>query len=98
VLNIGAGTAVSGSATLLHALPPGPCTVLLSNAGTATPVYVGLGTALTTSNGFAVPSGVTPVVVPVYAGAGGSSLYAITAGGLATVGWVVSQPSGGTGF
>jgi hypothetical protein len=91
-----AGTAVTTSS--LIRVPPGPATVLLANAGTASTAYVGAGTATTTGNGFPVPSGlVPPVIVPVYAGAPSGTWSVVCAAGSASVAWIISDPSGGTG-
>ena len=96
MITSGQGTA-GATASRLCGVPPGPATLLLSNAGTASPVYVGMGTGVTTANGFPVPSGVVPVVIPLYAGSAGGSLYAATASGSASVGWLITSPTGGTG-
>jgi hypothetical protein len=101
VIVTGQGTAVAGSATYLTTLPAGPCCLLLSNAGTASPVYIGQsgGTAgTTTGNGFPVPAGQVPVAIPGYLGAGPARLYAITASGQASIGWLLSTATGGTGL
>jgi hypothetical protein len=86
--------AASGSATSLCVVPPGPCTVILSNTGGAT-AYVGVaatGGTLTSSNGFPLPSGGYPVPLPGYAGAKGGTLSVVTAGtNSSTVGWIVSR-------
>jgi hypothetical protein len=90
--------AVGGAAKALFAVPPGPCTILLANAGTAATAYVGLGTGLSASNGFPVPSGlVPPVAFPGYAGASGGTLYGLSGSGTTSVAWIVSSASGGTG-
>lgn len=87
------------SATSLIRLPPGPATVLLAaSAGT---VYVGVynsaGT-LTTSNGFPVVAGaVPPVVFPVYPGNPGEQLACVVASGTASLSWIVTSATGGTG-
>jgi hypothetical protein len=92
-----AGTVVS-AASFIH-VPAGPCTVVLANAGTTATVYVGTGTNATTGNGFPVPSGlVQPVTVPVYAGCAASTWSVVCASGTATVAWIISDPSAGTGF
>ncbi len=88
---------VSATASRLCPIPPGPASLLLSNAGTASPVYVGPGTGVTTTNGFPVPASVVPVVIPVFAGSQGGSLYAVTASGFAYVGWLITNPTGQTG-
>ena len=90
--------AVGGAAKALFAVPPGPCTILLANAGTAATAYVGLGTGLSASNGFPVPSGlVPPVTIPGYQGSQGGPLYAVAGAGTAVLAWVISTPSGQTG-
>jgi hypothetical protein len=91
-----AGTAVTSSS--LFAVSPGPATLLLANAGTAATVYAGPGTNVTTTTGFPVPSGlVAPVTVPVYPGTPGGLWSVVCASGSASVAWIVSSPSGGTG-
>jgi hypothetical protein len=79
-------------------MPPGPCTVVVSNTGPVT-VYVGAGSAVTSGNGFPLASGAPPVAIPGYPGGGGSRLSVVTGAGTATstVGWIVSSASGGTG-
>jgi hypothetical protein len=90
------GTAVTTAS--LFPVPPGPATLILANNGTAATVYVGPGTNVTTSNGFPVPSGlVAPVVIPVYAGAAGATWSVACSAGTATLSWIVSDPSAGTG-
>jgi hypothetical protein len=87
-------TAGTASALLCH-VPAGPCQVVLSNAGTVA-AFVGFGTAVTSSNGFPVPSGqVAPF--PGFPGGAGQQLAVVTAAGSAPVGWLVSSASGGTG-
>lgn len=96
MITSGQGT-VGATAARLCPIPPGPASLLLSNLGTASPVYVGPGTGVTTTNGFPVPSGVVPVVIPLYTGSQAGNLYAITASGAANVGWIVTSPTGQTG-
>lgn len=92
-----AGTAVTAAS--LFRMPPGPATVLLANAGTAGTVFVGAGTGVTTANGFPVVAGaVSPLTVPVYPGAPGGTWSVVCALGSATLSWIISDPSGGTGF
>jgi hypothetical protein len=94
----GAGTAgtVVTSSSLLR-VPPGPATLLLANNGSAGTVFVGAGTNVTTA-GFPVPAGaVSPVVVPLYAGSPAGTWSAVVASGSATLAWIISDPSGGTG-
>jgi hypothetical protein len=99
VITSGAATAGTGiTAGSLIRVPPGPATLLLANSGTAAVAYAGAGTNVTAAGGFPVPSGaVSPVVVPVYAGAPAQTWSVITSAGTATVAWIISDPSGGTG-
>jgi hypothetical protein len=96
-VSTGQVTAGSGSA-LLCIMPPGPCSVSVSNAGTAQ-VWVAAGSVASTGNGFPVPSGLV-VTFTGYQG-GGSPLSVVTGAGsatAATVGFFVSSPSGQTGL
>jgi hypothetical protein len=91
-------------------VPPGPCTVALSNNGTASPVWVGAGGtvvagpasgvgSISAGNGFPLPSGaVSPMVFQGYQGSKGVQLVAAVTSGSATVGWIVSTATGQTGF
>lgn len=90
-----AGTASSQ----LCVIPPGPCTVIVSNAGTAATVWAGTaGTVIPGlgGNGFPLPSGV-PVAIPVYRGSAGGILNMATSSGTASVGWMVCTAYGQTG-
>ena len=93
------GQGTISASKLMLTIPPGPCTVLLSNLGTASTVYVGIGgTAVTSAQGFPVPSGlVPPVTIPGYQGSQGGPLYAVAGAGTAVLAWVISTPSGQTG-
>ena len=80
---------LTGSSQDLVAVPPGPCTLLVSNTGGAT-VYVGPGT-VTAANGFAIPDGAPPVAVPGFLGSRGTQVNVIgTAAD--TVCWMLSTP------
>lgn len=95
MLTGGQVTAGTASALLGPGVPPGPCSVVLSNAGSVT-VFVGFGTSATVSDGFPVPSGqVAPFAG--WQGSKGSPLSVVTSSGSAVTGWLVSTPSGGTG-
>lgn len=90
------GQVTAGTAsTHLCSVPPGPCQVVLSNSGTVA-AFVGFGGTVTASDGFPVPSG---GVAPFsgYPGGAGQQLSVVTASGSASVGWLVSSASGGTG-
>jgi hypothetical protein len=85
---------VPAGGTALCPLPPGPASVTVSNAGTAT-IYLGAGTASpSVLSGMPVPSGGI-FTFQLYPGGGGSTLRAVaSAGGSSTCGFVVSQSSG----
>ena len=88
---------VGATAVLLCQIPTGPASLLLSNLGTATPVYVGQGTNLSATNGFPVPSGVTPVVIPLYGGTAAGAMYVVTAGvsaGAGKIAWILTSATG----
>jgi hypothetical protein len=95
VITSGQGAAGTVSSVLTR-VPPGPCMVMLSNAGTASPVYVGAGSAVTVTNGFPLPSG-APVAFAGYAGSGAIPLSVICSSGSASVGFFISSATGGTG-
>lgn len=90
-------SAGSVSSTLCQ-MPPGPCMLAVSNPSAVT-VYLGTaGTVLTTSNGFPVPSGQS-VAWAGYQGDKGGAVGVIAASGSANaVGFLISNPSGQTGF
>lgn len=83
----------SGSASTLCLVPPGPCTVILANSGTAT-AWVGFltgGGTQTASNSFPLSTSGYPVSFPGYAGGHGGTLSVITASGSTSVGFIVSR-------
>ena len=97
---------IGTASTTLVVVPPGPCMVVLSNNGTASPVWVGAGatvvagtagTAVGSGNGFPVPSG-APVAFAGYQGDKGSTLVAATSSGVASVGYLISTATGQTGI
>lgn len=87
-----AGTA----AVALLTVPAGPCFVMVQNVGTAT-AYVGPGT-VTAANGFPIPTGIGPIAFPGYQPSPAQALTVCSASGSVTVGYLISQPSGGTGL
>lgn len=103
-LTTGQVTIGTVSATLC-VVPPGPCMVVLSNNGTASPVWIGAGTSVTagvagtagTGNGFPVPSG-APVAFACYQGDKGSTLVAACSSGSASIGYFISTSTGQTGL
>lgn len=89
-----AGTVVNPSS--LFTVPPGPATLLLSSsAGT---ILVGSGTNVAANNGFPVVATANqPVTIPVYPGNPRQTWSAFAPGGTATLSWLISAPTGGTG-
>jgi hypothetical protein len=89
-------------AAFLCNVPAGPCLVTITNdSASANSAYVGItppGTAssLTTANGIPVPAGQS-LVFARYKGDGPRSLSVITSG-TASVGFLISSASGGTGY
>lgn len=80
---------VGVSAVKLVDVPPGPCTVTLSNTGTVA-VSVGTANTVTATNGFAIPpNGV--VNIPGNPGSAPVSLWGIAASGTNAVGVLVSS-------
>jgi hypothetical protein len=102
MLSIGQVTATSTAATLCH-VPGGPCLVTITNDSlSATTAYIATATAstaytFTSSNGIPVPAGQS-LVFANYPGSGGATLSVITASTTATVGFLISGASGGTGL
>lgn len=81
---------LTGSAQEFVVVPPGPCTLIISNTGGAA-VTVGTGSNLTTGNGITIPNNAPPVAVPGYPGSAATQLYVIgTAAD--TVCWMLSTP------
>jgi hypothetical protein len=87
---IACSQAIVGTApTLLCSVPPGPCSVTVTNAATAVTVYLGTGSAVTTTTGAPLPAG-QAVTVHGYPGSRGASLYAV-AGAPAAAGVFISS-------
>lgn len=81
-------------------IPAGPGAIAFSNSGTST-AYIGCGgTGVTTGNGFALASGASPPIIPLYPGSPGGTVYATTGagGGSGVVSWVLSTSAGQTGL
>lgn len=107
MLAIGQVSAVGTATTHLCNVPAGPCLVTITNdSGSTGSAYVGItpaasaGTlqALSSSNGMPIPSGQIATFAN-YKGSPGASLSVITSGTLtASVGFLVSSASGGTGL
>ena len=96
----GQGTVGPTAVKLGLVIPAGPCSVQIANVGTATPVYIGFGTLLSSSNGFPVPSGVvSPLVLTGFQGSAAQSVYGIGGTvGAGNIAWIVSTATGGTGL
>lgn len=78
--------------TIVCVVPPGPGEVVLSNGGTAV-TYVGVGATVTTTGGVPIPSGGV-LTFNLYQGSGGGTLRALTAGGSAALGFLVTTSYG----
>ena len=78
---------VSGTIPIFN-VPPGPCAVTMY-APTGV-VYTGLSTAVTTTNGFSVPT--SPVTFKCFSGSRGNQIYATvgTAGTTVAIHYVLS--------
>jgi hypothetical protein len=90
VLDFGEAT-VGTAAALICRVPAGVCNVTLTNNG-GTAVYIGSGTAETSSSGAGIPAGGI-VSFYTYPSSTGSALYALGAGSPATISWVISTGS-----
>jgi hypothetical protein len=78
---------VGTAASLIASVPAGPSTVIISNVSGGT-VWVG-GAAVTSSDGFPIPTGSPPVVIPGYVTSAATRLSAV-AGSAVTVGVIIS--------
>jgi hypothetical protein len=87
MISIPATTTVTTSALAVCTVPPGACTVVLSNTGTNA-AAIGTSSSVTSSTGFPLPAGAT-VTIPGFPGSKGTTLYAISSG-TATIGAIVS--------
>ena len=82
------GVSVAGTPVVLATVPPGPASVVITNAGAVT-MFVGAGTAATTGSGAPVPaSGVVPL--GQFASSSATKLWGITSGGTVTAGVFIS--------
>lgn len=84
--------APTNTSAVAFVMPPGPCTVVISNTSGVT-VYVGAGSeAVSATNGFAIPNGAPPVTIPAYPGSAGTPINVIAPTGSVTgvVSWVIS--------
>lgn len=83
----------NSTAAVLCTVPPGVGAVIISNNCGQT-VYVTAGKTATATNGFAIPNGAPPVVIPTFPGSAGTTLSVIagaapTAG--APVSWLITS-------
>lgn len=81
---------VSSAAALIVELPGGTGSVTLVNTG-ANPVYVGISNGVTKTNGFELTSSGPPVVFPTYESSKPQALWAVSATGVSTIGFIVSD-------
>jgi hypothetical protein len=79
---------VNKTVSVLAQIPPGPCTVVLSNTSGVT-VWVG-GSTTTSTNGFGIPSGSAPVTFSGWEGSQPATLYAIGTSTAASLGVLIS--------
>ena len=70
---------VGGTAVPLATVPPGPCSVTVTNPSPSV-LYVGAGTSVTSSTGVPVPAGAA-VPVPGFPASSSVRLWAVTLGG-----------------
>ena len=83
----------AGSAVTIGTLPAGPFYAAVSAGSASTAgIFVGMGTALTASNGMFVPGGAAPVSIPGYPSQASQPLYAIAQAGTVTATLLISQP------
>jgi hypothetical protein len=85
-------TVISTAATMIVNLPPGPASVYVSTGGGTVPIWLGLGTALSSANGLYLPGGGLPFTFPRYQGDGTEGLYAISASGTVTATIMIARP------
>jgi hypothetical protein len=71
-------TLSGGVAVPLTAVPPGPSTIVISNTTNVT-VFLGTSNAVTTTNGFPIPSGAQPVELHTFLGSTGGTLWVVPA-------------------
>ena len=85
------GVTVGGTAVALGTVPPGPCSVVITNAGTTT-LFVGAGTAASVGSGAPVPG---PGVVNLgqFSSSSATKLWGITSTGSVTAGLFISTGS-----
>jgi hypothetical protein len=86
-IDIPAPVVLSGSAAPIGLVPPGACTVAISCTGTG-PAYIGTNAAVTSSDGFPLPTGQT-ITLTGYPSSAGTQLYATATS--ATVGVIISN-------
>lgn len=81
---------VSTAPTTLVTIPPGPCSVVLANAGTVGTLYFGTGSGVSSTNGYPLlPS--TSLTIPGYSGSAGAAIRAIASAGTIATGVMVSS-------
>lgn len=75
-------------------MPPGPCTVVLTNANStaANIIWIGTGSGVTAANGSPVPASQS-VTITGHAGSAGATIYAIAGASTPVLGYVISTPN-----
>lgn len=92
MIDIPTPTPVGTTAVQVATIPPGVCTVVLSNTGSTNVIYVGTSNSVTASGGgegFPLPAGDT-VTLQGYPGSTGTPLYAIAAAAGNYLGVIIS--------
>lgn len=91
-LNIGQWAFAGTTPTAVFTIPPGWCSVTFYSTVATGTLYIGAGTALTSSNGYAVTT--SPTSFQAYGTSKGQQLYGInTAGSTLPVNYIISSES-----
>lgn len=83
------GVTVGGTAVVLGVVPPGPCSVVITNAGTVT-MFVGAGTSATTASGAPVPGPGVVSLGQFSSSSTATTLWGITSSSSVTAGLFIS--------
>lgn len=81
---------LSTAASLVVEIPGGTGQVTLINTG-SNPVYVGLSNTVTKTNGFELVASGPPVSFPTFESSLSQGLWAVSATGASTIGFIVSN-------
>jgi len=80
----------TAASTRITPIPGGTGSVTLVNTGT-NPVYIGLSSAVTITNGFSLAASSPPVVFPTFDSSKPQVLWAISKTGASSIGFIVSN-------